>query len=283
MEEFKKQWLPRAFIGGCVGIAGCLLLGFLTQPGAVFGGTLTWDIRNFTFCYDSRVPELLGTVQAFLLWFLFGAEIGIATLPFADSGRELVVRSLAHFAVMSLTVGLWAAVNFGVRELPFFLIPLALVYALVWLGRWVGWYAEVAAIREKLGLAPGPSLFHWKESLPYVGFAFLLCLVLPTVLRLLDDPTPLLSVFYAFVLLPVGGVMSGLSLGRRHGFCPVYPAACALFSLLLVVGARLLDIVAEGGTLGGTTIFAVLIAALAGNLAGAARHKIKTRRDSHDR
>jgi hypothetical protein len=92
-----------------------------------------------------------------------------------------------------------------------------------------------------------------------------------------------LSVLYCWLLLPVGGFMSGLSLGRRHGFCPVYPAACALFSLLLVVGARLLDIVAEGGTLGGTTIFAVLIAALAGNLAGAARRKWKTRRDSHDR
>ena len=273
MEEFKKQWLPRAFIGGCVGIAGCLLLGFLTQPGAVFGGTLTWDIRNFTFCYDSRVPELLGTVQAFLLWFLFGAEIGIATLPFADSGRELVVRSLAHFAVMSLTVDLWAAVNFGVRELPFFLIPLALVYALVWLGRWVGWYAEVAAIREKLGLAPGPSLFHWKESLPYVGFAFLLCLVLPTVLRLLDDPTPLLSVFYAFVLLPVGGVMSGLSLGRRHGFCPLYPVACGAFIVVFILTAKLYTNMADGAM-----IPIAFVAALAGNLAGAAQYKLKQRK-----
>ena len=98
-----------------------------------------------------------------------------------------------------------------------------------------------------------------------------------------DHRIPVLSVLYCWLLLPVGGFMSGLSLGRRHGFCPVYPAACALFSLLLVVGARLLDIVAEGGTLGGTTIFAVLIAALAGNLAGAARRKWKTRRDSHDR
>lgn len=273
MEEFKKQWLPRAFIGGCVGIAGCLLLGFLTQPGAVFGRTLTWDIRNFTFCYDSRVPELLGTVQAFLLWFLFGAEIGIATLPFADSGRELVVRSLAHFAVMSLTVGLWAAVNFGVRELPFFLIPLALVYALVWLGRWVGWYAEVAAIREKLGLAPGPSLFHWKESLPYVGFAFLLCLVLPTVLRLLDDPTPLLSVFYAFVLLPVGGVMSGLFLGRRHGICPLYPVSCVVFTVVFVLTAKLYTNIADE-----ILIPIAFVAALAGNLAGAAQYKLKQRK-----
>ena len=30
---------------------------------------------------------------------------------------------------------------------------------------------EVAVLREKLGLAPGPSPLHWRESLPYVGFA----------------------------------------------------------------------------------------------------------------
>ena len=272
MEEFKKQWLPRAFIGGCVGIAGCLLLGFLTQPGAVFGGTLTWDIRNFTFCYDSRVPELLGTVQAFLLWFLFGAEIGIATLPFADSGRELVVRSLAHFAVMSLTVGLWAAVNFGVRELPFFLIPLALVYALVWLGRWVGWYAEVAAIREKLGLAPGPTLFHWRETLPYLGFAFLLCDALPLALGIFEVPgiPVLVGILLPYLLLPAGGFASGFSLGRRQGFCPLYPLACGLFYLptvfLLMNSSALFH------------CFMAAVPALAGNLAGAVRYRMEQKK-----
>ena len=148
VEEQKKQWLPRAVVGGVLGIMCCLLVGFLTQPGWIFG-SMRWD---FTFCYNSRVPEALGAALAFILWFLFGAEVGVATLPFADSGRELVVRSLIHFAVMSATVGLWAVVNFGVRELPSFLIPLALVYVLVWMGRWVGWYREMLAIRKKLGL-----------------------------------------------------------------------------------------------------------------------------------
>ena len=270
MEEIKRQWLPRALAGGLLGLAGCVLVGFVAQPGALFGGTLSYDIRDFTFCFDSRVPEGLGTALALLLWFLFGAETGIATLPFADSGRELVARSLAHFAVTAVTVSVWVVLNFGVIELPFFLIPLALVYALVWLGRWVGWFAEVAAIRAKLGLAPGPSLFHWRESLPYVGFAFLLCLALPTALRLLDDPTPLLSVFYAFVLLPVGGFMSGLSLGRRHGFCPLYPASCALFTLVFVLTAKLYTNMADGALLP-----IVLASTLAGNLAGAARHRVK--------
>lgn len=275
MEEFKKQWFPRALAGGALGIVGCLLLGFLTQPGSLFGAPLTWDVREFTFCYNSRVPEPLGTALGFLLWFLFGAEAGIATLPFADSGRELVVRSVLHYAATAATACLWAGLNICSTPADYLavLVPLTLVYLIVWLGRWVGWYAEVAAIREKLGLAPGPSPLHWKESLPYIGFAFLLCLVLPLALRLLDDPTPVLSVLYAWLLLPVGGFMSGLSLGRRHGFCPLYPAACAVFILIFIPLARLCSNMADGAL-----VPIALIAALAGNLAGAARYKLKRRK-----
>ena len=166
--------------------------------------------------------------------------------------------------------------NFGWRELLSFLIPLALVYALVWLGRWVGWYAEVAAIREKLGLAPGPSLFHWRESLPYVGFAFLLCLVLPVVLEAFDAiDAPLFGILYAFLLLSVGGFMAGLSLGRRHGFCPLYPTACAVF-----IGAFILT----GPRIDGRILFAIAVtASLTGSLAGAARHKMKERSRGKER
>lgn len=271
----QKQALTRALIGGLIGAA--VLLALVWVLDAMPWMSHTWHFRNPFAVWAEWLIDGYGwpspSLPNLILWFLAGAETGIATLPFADSGRALVARSLAHFGVMSLTVGLWAAVNFGVRELPFFLIPLALVYVLVWLGRWVGWYAEVAAIREKLGLAPGPSPLHWKESLPYVGFAFLLCLALPTVLRLLDDPTPLLSVFYAFVLLPVGGFMSGLSLGRRHGFCPLYPAACALFTLVFILTAKLYTNMADGALLP-----IAVAAVLAGNLVGAARRKRKERK-----
>ena len=288
MTDTKRQWLVRAAAGALAGVAVHLLLGYLLGCFSLFGPA---HFRGFQFpdCGFSSWNlhlEWMGVLISFALFALFGAEVGIATLPFADSGRELVARSLIHYSVTSATACLWAGLNVCSTPADYltFLVPLTLMYVIVWLGRWVGWYTEVAAIREKLGLAPGPSPLHWRESLPHVGFAAFLCLALPLLLWLVDDHRiPVLSVLYCWLLLPVGGFMSGLSLGRRHGFCPVYPAACALFSLLLVVGARLLDIVAEGGTLGGTTIFAVLIAALAGNLAGAARHKIKTRRDSHDR
>ena len=272
MEEIKKRWLPRALIGGCVGIVGCLLLGFVTQPGSLFGATLSYDVRDFTFCFDSRVPEGLGMALALLLWFLFGAEVGIATLPFADSGRELVVRSLIHYAVTAATVSAWVVLNFRQEPffaLPTFLIPLTLVYFIVWLGRWVGWYAEVAAIREKLGLAPGPSPLHWKETLPYLGFALLLCDVLPAVLRVFDAPDVpvLVGLLLPYLLLPVGGFMSGLSLGRRHGFCPLYPVACTLFfvpTVFLLMNYTALPHCLMAG-----------VPALAGNLAGAARHRMK--------
>lgn len=151
MEEIKKQWLPRALIGGCIGVAAHVLLGCLLGSFSLFGPA-QFSGFVFPYCNFPREIEPLGVLLSFALFALLGAEVGIATLPFADSGRELVARSLAHFAVMSATVGLWAAVNFGVHELPFFLIPLTLVYALVWLVRWVGWYRELLAIRQKLGL-----------------------------------------------------------------------------------------------------------------------------------
>lgn len=276
MNDIKRQWLIRILVGGLLGLAVCMLLGFVTQPGALFGGTLSYDIRDFTFCFNARVPEGLGAALSLLLWFLLGAEVGVATLPFADSGRELVIRSLIHYAVTATTVSAWAVLNFWQEPfsaLPTFLIPLTLVYLIVWLGRWVGWYTELAAIRAKLGLDPGPSPLHWRESLPYVGFACFLCLALPLALRLLDDPTPLLSIMYAWLLLPIGGFMSGLSLGRRHGFCPIYPAACALFILIFIPLARLCSNMADGAL-----IPIALISALAGNLAGAARHRKRRRK-----
>ena len=267
MEEFKKQWLPRILIGGCAGMAFYLLLG------CAIGGVGCFNLSGFRYVacrfYGEREP--LGILLSLVLFALFGAEVGVATLPFADSGRELVVRSLLHFAATAATVSVWAALNFGVVNLIFFIFPLTSVYILVWLGRWVGWFAEVAAIREKLGLAPGPSLFHWRESLPYVGFAFLLCLALPVVLTLFDAiDVPVFGIMYTFLLLSVGGFVSGLSLGRRHGFCPLYPVSCGVF-----IGAFILT----GPMIDGGILFAVAVgSALAGNLAGAAQYKLKQKK-----
>lgn len=276
MEEIRKQWLPRALIGGCIGVAAHVLLGCLLGSFSLFGPA-QFSGFVFPYCNFPREIEPLGVLLSFALFALFGAEVGIATLPFADSGRELVVRSLLHYTVTAATVCLWAGLNICSTPADYLavLVPLTLTYLIVWLGRWVGWYTEVAALREKLGLAPGPSPLHWRESLPYVGFAAFLCLALPLALRLLDDPTPVLSMLYGWLLLPVGGFMSGLSLGRRHGLCPIYPAACVVFILIFIPLARLCSNMADGAL-----IPIALLSALAGSLTGAACHRRKRRAEN---
>lgn len=276
MEEIRKQWLPRALIGGCIGVAAHVLLGCLLGSFSLFGPA-QFSGFVFPYCNFPREIEPLGVLLSFALFALFGAEVGIATLPFADSGRELVVRSLIHYTVTAATACLWAGLNICSTPADYLavLIPLTLVYLIVWLGRWVGWYTEVAAIREKLGLAPGPSPLHWRESLPYVGFAAFLCLALPLALWLLDDPTPVLSVLYGFLLLPVGGFMSGLSLGRRHGLCPIYPAACVVFILIFIPLARLFTNISDM-----ELIPIALLSTLAGSLAGAACHRRRRRAEN---
>lgn len=230
-----KQAQRRITLGILAGLAVHILLSYLLGLQAFLGP----EIAAVFICPTCSFPppfEGCGVLLSILLFALLGAEIGIATLPFADCGRTLVLRTLAHFALMAATVALWGGLNFGGAGAAFCLILLASIYVLVWLGRWVGWYVEVAAIRSKLGLAPGPSLLHWRESLPYLVFALGLCLGLPALLRLLDpQDVPVLSgVYFPFLLLPIGTFCSGVSLGHRHGFSPLYPAACALLSVAAV-------------------------------------------------
>lgn len=227
-----KQAQRRTTLGILAGLAVHILLSYLLGLQAFLGP----EIAAVFICPTCSFPppfEGCGVLLSILLFALLGAEIGIATLPFADRGPSLLGRTAVHFTLMAATVALWAGLNFGQTGALFGLILLASVYVLVWLGRWVGWYVEVAAIRAKLGLAPGPSLLHWRESLPYLVFALGLCLGLPALLCLLDpQDVPVLSgVYFPFLLLPIGTFCSGVSLGHRHGFSPLYPVACALFSM----------------------------------------------------
>lgn len=149
----KKQALRRIVVGAVIGILAYLFLSWLTQPGSLFGGSMGFA---FTFCFNSNVPEAVGAALGFLLWGAFGAEIALSTLPFAETGKAVVFRSLAHFCVMALTLWGWVWLNFPYEPLPSliltFLVPFTAVYALIWLIRWVKWYFELAAIRKKLGL-----------------------------------------------------------------------------------------------------------------------------------
>ena len=233
MTDLKKEWLPRVLIGAAAGIAAYLLLSWLTQPGSLFGGSMDFA---FTFCFNSNVPEAVGLVLGLLLWGAFGAECGVATIPFADSGRELVVRSLAHFAVTAVTVGAWVVLNFPYEPffgLPSFLIPLAAAYLLIWLTRWVGWSSEVEAIREKLGLSPAPSPLKWRAVLPYLLLLGAVYGLSMPILGIIDSYVPVLTGFLLpYILYPVLAGAVGFHTGKHCGFTVLVPAAVYLFSLL---------------------------------------------------
>ena len=281
MTDRQKQWLIRILLGGLIGIAALIPLGGVFN-GLVSGGLIAmgpnpiFRLVSYDLEYLTGSAPLAFAVQLGL-YFLMGAVVGLSTLPFADDGPTLVLRSLSHFAA---TAGALTALvvlcgwNWGeFWPVALYLGLLAAVYLLIWLGRWVGWYVEVAAIRQRLGLSPGPSPLKWRETLPYLPFAALMCLVLPMVLRLCESPIPIFSAIYAMLILPVGGFFSGLFLGRRQGFCPLYPVSCALLTLCFVLLARLVSNVADGAM-----IPIVLCSVLLGNAVGALFRTVKERR-----
>ena len=213
MKNVKWSWVVRVLIGGLLGLVFSVVLA--------------------SYIVGSRGPS----AAVCLLWVGLGMAAGVATLPFADDGKSLLLRSAAHFAVTSvLFVLLCAQLGAGGLQLLAWEAVLFLLYAVIWLGRWIGWYVEVMQLRTLLGLDAGPSPLKWRETLPYVPFVLLLCDVLPLLLRVFDAPdVPVLSgLVLPYLLLPVAGFSSGLSLGKRQGVCPLYPVVCFLCYLPMV-------------------------------------------------
>ena len=218
MKKLDRACLARIIMGGILGlVASVALVPYLT---------------------NARSPSL----AACLLCTALGATLGAATLPFADDGPTLVRRSLLHLGVTALEVALvlWLCVDLrDGRAWALWMGMLVLFYAVIWLGRWIGWYVEVMQLRTRLGLAPGPSFLKWRETLPYLPLVLLLCDVLPPVLNWIDHAAvadvPVLSgLLLPYLMLPVAGFCSGLSLGKRQGVCPLYPVACFVCYLPMV-------------------------------------------------
>ena len=230
---------------------------------------------------------LLGTdylgrdVWAMLVWgsrvsiiFAFGASLGAATAPFADDRRTLLRDSLGHLLLSGLLFFLLCALcrfGTGLGESTAFLLGLfVLIYALVWLARWMGWYSDVLAIRDALGLTV-PSPLRWRQTLVYAPLLLFLCAVLPVLCRFIDraagaDVPVFSALVLPFLLLPAGGFCAGLSLGRRAGFCPLFaPAALALYlpAVYLVFNPSALF-----------QAFILFFAALLGTLLGAALRRL---------
>ncbi len=155
MTQTQKSWLARILLGAALGIAAHVLLGYCLGSFSLIGPS---HFTGFMFpnCHFPHKLEGLGVLLSFALFALFGAEAGVATLPFDDRGAALALKSLLHFALMALTLWAWVALNFPQEPLPSlaftFLLPFALVYALVWAIRWLVWYFELSEIRRRLGL-----------------------------------------------------------------------------------------------------------------------------------
>lgn len=250
MRKRQTEYLVSILLGGLGGLAFLLLI------------TITMGLTP-----AGRLPAGWFYLVVGALFFAFGAAIGVATLPFEDEGTSLVKRSLVHFAV---TAGIFTAILRIVLELEWRFVPvwlalLGCIYLVVWLGRWVGWYAEMRQLRQALGLEMGPTALRWRETLPYLPVPLLVNGILPVVLSLVDavDVPVLRALFVPFLLLPVGGFVPAFSLGKRQGICPLYP----LVSVLIFLPASLWM---YGGQMYPVYWAIALLAPLLGNLLGAA-------------
>lgn len=262
--------LIRALVGGLLAAGALWLLCFAIAAIDIFGGApslgdilcrmaLAPDQAIRVFGETGAAAWQLGTV------FLLGAAAGLSTLPMEETWTQTPVLSILHFfltGALALAAG-WFEPGPAAAAILF-----VLLYGLIAFGRWLSWWSEAAAIREKLGITPAPSPLRWRESLPHVLFALLTGAVVPAALALLDavvvvDAAVFSQLLYPWLILPVVALCVGLSLGRRQGFCPLYPAACLLFTL----GGCLL----WGGA--PAACLAAAIPALLGVSFGAARRK----------
>ena len=192
---------------------------------------------NYWLHFDGAALSKL--IPGALLAAALGCMSGLATRPFADDGLSLLRNSVIHYLV---TAALFAALilTMGGNTLACMVWTLILtaLYLGIWLARWIGWYMEIMQIRQLLGLAPGHSPLKWRETLPYLPYVLLLCDGLPLAAFLMDklwSDIPVLSgLVVPYLLLPVIGFASGVSLGKRQGVCLLYPAACFICYLPMV-------------------------------------------------
>lgn len=227
-----RPYLCPALMGGVLAAAVLWLLCFFIASIDLFGGS--FDLADTLYRMELATDEayhFFGSRALAAAWqvttvFLLGAAAGVATVPFAQEGGALLKQSVCHFlitGVLAVAAGWFVLSPWTVLALY---VPL---YLLIWAGRWVGWYLELADLRAQLGLFAAPSPLKWRETLPYLPFALCAGVLVPLVLRLLDAPdVPVLSqVLYPYLMLPAACFCAGVSLGRRQGLCPLFPLLCA--------------------------------------------------------
>ena len=95
------------------------------------------------------------------------------------------------------------------------------------------WLAILAIPALVWRFAPGPVRLNLRATVLWLPWCLLACTLLPALLGGLAGE--LAAVLAGVYLLPFGCLAIGMSLGKRHGLCPLFPVACAL-CLLIVVG-----------------------------------------------
>lgn len=267
--------LRRCLLGGL--LCAALVPELIALSGVLSGAPALPVTAAMLASFGLRLLPALGL--EIVLSFAFGASLGAATAPFADDRRTLLRDSLGHLLLSGLLFFLLCALcrfGTGLGESTAFLLGLfVLIYALVWLARWMGWYSDVLAIRDALGLTV-PSPLRWRQTLVYAPLLLFLCAVLPVLCRFIDraaraDVPVFSALVLPFLLLPAGGFCAGLSLGRRAGFCPLFaPAALALYlpAVYLVFNPSALF-----------QAFILFFAALLGTLLGAALRRLGRGKD----
>lgn len=96
---------------------------------------------QFPYCNFPYRIEWLGILLSFALFAAVGGLLGAATLPFAKSPEVLLKRSGLHFLLLFGLMFLWVALNVHSHPTDYlpFLVPPALLYALIWGVRWRIW------------------------------------------------------------------------------------------------------------------------------------------------
>ena len=144
--------LRRCLLGGL--LCAALVPGLIALSGVLSGAPALPVTAAMLASFGLRLLPALGL--EIVLSFAFGASLGAATAPFADDRRTLLRDSLGHLLLSGLLFFLLCALcrfGTGLGESTAFLLGLfVLIYALVWLARWMGWYSDVLAIRDALVL-----------------------------------------------------------------------------------------------------------------------------------
>ena len=257
-----RQHIIRGGIGGALGLL------ILPRFGEMFNSIII----------DAGEGGTPALIISYILCFVIGALAGIATLPFADTGKELVVRSVIHYALTALAFSAICLVNGWNRgrwdTLLFFIGMLAVFYLTIWLARWIAWLGEISDIREKLGIKPKRSPLGIVEALPYAVLVLLTSFIVSYAGYALDRTGWVGSIITA-IIIPAGVFWNGVVLGKHNGFTPAF-IVIAEIAVIVGLGITIFALRLNLGFGWGAAIPAAL--ALIGNLAGAAIRKSKEKR-----